>query len=262
MTDETHGTRIFGAALGRMGMPCGDIPDYLNFPHLQVMEVPADILLLPEHAALCRAIRRKVPEIICGTVMDPSVAGAVLQSASRNQLLEFAEQIIRILDILAKEEIRKVTLNPGLDSFPGGSAAEENLLYVLHRIAPALMKNRQTLLLPFRIPGAPQEVSRFLRNTLLPCVKARLDIHFCEPDVTAESAGMLLFETAALVFSYDADSGAHILKRHVQPWLDWKERFDCTCALPFLLSPFSQRQRMSFPEIKAWDELAQEFQNE
>lgn len=262
MSEETR-KRLFGMALGRIGMPETDIPDYLNFPHLQALELAPGVLLSPGQTDLRKKIFRNIKEIHAGPLMERTVTDAVLRGNFR-QRMEYAEEAVRILNGLAGAGIRDIALDCTLTDILCNAETEEALRLILRLLAPALLKNGQTLLLPWRIPSAvpPQEMTRFLRDTLLPCVKVRLETHPCEMDmpVNTACAGALLRETECFCFLFDADCGAHIVRNHILPWLKWQEQADRT--VPFFLAPISQRQRMSYPEAEAWERLASEFLNE
>ena len=256
--------RMFGMALGRIGMPAGDIPDYLNFPHLQALELSPGVLLSPGFADPRQDIFRHIRELHAGPLMERSVTDAVILYGDFRRRMEFAEEAVRILNTLAALGIRKIALDCTLSDIPRDEEGQEPFRQLLRLLAPALLRNGQTLLLPYRIPSEmpPQAMTELLRNTLLPCIKARLEIHPCEMKMPVDTtcAGQLRRETESFCFLFDADCGAHIVRNHILPWLKWME--DADRAVPFFLAPVSQRQRMTYPEAEAWERLAAEFLNE
>lgn len=263
MSEETR-KRLFGMALGRIGMPETDIPDYLNFPHLQALELAPGVLLSPEQADWRKDMFRNTKAIHAGPLMERAVTDAVILRGNFRRRMEYAEEAVRILNGLARHGIREIALDCTLNDILCDAEAEGSLRLILRLLAPALLANGQTLLLPCRLPSAvpPQEMTRLLRDTLLPCVKAQLELHPFEMDMPVDTAlaGALLRETESICFLFDADCGAHIVRNHILPWLKWQERADR--AVPFFLAPFSRRQRMTYPEAEAWERLAAEFLNE
>ena len=105
---------------------------------------------------------------------------------------------------------------------------EQEQLYhlILKGLAFTLERYSFTILLPFSIPTVSPELIlqavRFLRQTLLPWVKIRLDIHCHElsPGYDPESmAGMLFPEVRSLRFLYLAESGNVLVPEHILPWI-------------------------------------------
>lgn len=105
---------------------------------------------------------------------------------------------------------------------------EQMLLYrqVLKGLSCTLERFSFTILIPFSIPAADpgllEQTVRFLRNTLLPWVKLRLDVHCHElsPGYDPEQlAGMLLHEVRSVRFLYFAESGNILVPEHILPWI-------------------------------------------
>lgn len=97
---------------------------------------------------------------------------------------------------------------------------------ILKGLAFTLERCSFTLLLPFSIPAASpellQQAADFLRNSLLPWVKLRLDIHCHElsPGYDPETlAGALLHEVRSVRFLYFAESGNVLVPEHILPWI-------------------------------------------
>lgn len=254
--------RLFGMTLGRMELPPGDIPDFFTFPHFSAVELPV------EHwTKTSDKLQRPLPlggfrSVICGNIMETALCGVIARTLPARRK-EFANEAGRVLCKLAENGVSAAVLDCNLEEILGDPEAESAMRDILLRLAPILLKNGMTLILPFRAPSRhrPGELGRFLRRTLLPCVRTRLEVHPFEREApTPEtSGGALRLDLHSIVFVYDADSGSRIRKSHVRPWLDWTEHLGV--HVPFLLCPNSRRQRMALPEASVWDGIAEELQN-
>lgn len=115
----------------------------------------------------------------------------------------------------------------GLDLNSLLSPEKEKLYFALLKgLANVLERCSFTLLIPFSVPAASAEIVRqaslFLRKTMLPWVKLRLDIHAHEltPGYSPEElAGGLFFEVRSLRFLYLAETGNVLIPEHIIPWL-------------------------------------------
>lgn len=255
--------RLFGMALGRMELPSADIPDFFTFPHFSAVELPSEYWTKPADSGSRRSLPLdRFPSICCGNIMETALCGVIVRTLPGRRR-EFAEEAGRVLTELARKGIDSAVLDCNLEEILGDPGTEEAMRDILLRLAPVLLKNGMTLILPFRAPSrhSPGELSRFLRRTLIPCVKTRLEVHPFEGEVPKPetSGGTLRLDLHSVLFVYNADSGGRIRKSHVQPWLDWTEHLGV--RIPFLLCPKSQRQRMALPEASAWDRIAEELQN-
>lgn len=251
-------------ALGRMDLPAGDLPDFFTFPHFSAVELPVEYWTKTSSGPLNR---RVLPldgfrSVVCGNIMDSALCGVIVRTLSARRR-EFAEEAGRVLTSLAGKGVSSAVLDCNLEEILGDPEAEETMREILLRLAPVLLKHGMTLILPFRVPSrhAPGELGRFLRRTLLPCVRTRLEVHPFDRETPRpeQAGGALRLELQSILFVYDADSGSRIRKSHVRPWLDWMESLGV--RVPFLLCPKSQRQRMALPEASVWDGIAEEFQN-
>ena len=108
-------------------------------------------------------------------------------------------------------------------------APEREKLYltILKGLAFTLEQYNFTILLPFAIPAVSPEivrqVSAFLRKTLLPWVKLRLDVHAHElaPGFSPEElVGSLFTEIRSIRFLYLADAGNVLIPEHISPWVE------------------------------------------
>ena len=132
----------------------------------------------------------------------------------------------RNIESLSRKGISAGVLNLDLNVLL--SPEKEKLYFsLLKGLANILEQCSFTLLIPFSIPSASKEIVQqvplFLRRTMLPWVKLRLDIHAHElapgysPD---ELAGGLFSEVRSLRFLYLAEAGNVLIPEHVMPWLE------------------------------------------
>jgi hypothetical protein len=254
--------RLFGMALGRLNMPSAEIRDFAGMPHLHCAELPADAWLGSKRYVSFYKDETHYRELHCGSVMDPQVCRAIL-GAPEKHIRDFVMEASSVLKRLQSVGVEIVSLEFDLDEILTDPEAEQKLHLILQLLAPVLYHNKQTLLLPYRLPSQhePAEVLRFMRNTLSPWVKLRLDVHpydWKKEDDREKIALSLVFETRSVVFVYDADSGCRIQKDHVELWLRTLEKYGYKG--PFLLAPISRRQ-MSLPESESWDKIAETYLN-
>ena len=134
--------------------------------------------------------------------------------------------INRTIESLIQKKIFCGVLDFDLNSI---LAPEREKLYltILKGLAFTLEQYNFTILLPFAIPAASPEIVRqvpaFLRKTLLPWVKLRLDVHAHElaPGFSPqELAGNLFTEIRSIRFLYLADTGNVLIPEHISPWIE------------------------------------------
>ena len=134
--------------------------------------------------------------------------------------------INRTIENLAQKKIFYGVLDFDLNSI---LAPEREKLYltIIKGLAHNLERYNFTLLLPFAIPAASPEIVRqvpaFLRKTLLPWVKLRLDVHAHElaPGFAPEKLAENLFsEIRSIRFLYLADTGNVLIPEHISPWIE------------------------------------------
>ena len=133
--------------------------------------------------------------------------------------------INRNIETLAKKGITSGVLDLDLNSILS-SDRERLFLTILRGLANTLERYSFQLLIPFSIPSASPEIIRqvsvFLKRTLLPWVKLRLDIHAHElrPGFSVEELADGLFpEIRSIRFVYLADTGNVLIPEHIIPWL-------------------------------------------
>ena len=134
--------------------------------------------------------------------------------------------INRMIESLARKKIFSGVLNLDLNAILSQDR-EKLYLTIIKGLAYNLERFGFTLLIPFAIPSASPEivrqVSAFLRKTLLPQVKLRLDVHVHElaPGFSPETlAGGMFTEIRSIRFLYLADTGNVLIPEHILPWIE------------------------------------------
>lgn len=119
---------------------------------------------------------------------------------------------------------------------------EDLYLKILKGFANVLEQSSFTILLPVSVPFVPDagalQILYFLRRTLLPWVKIRLDVycHELAPGYSPENiAGPLFPEIRAIRFLYQADSGNVLIPEHILPWVGALAEFGFRG--PYLFTP-------------------------
>jgi len=242
----------FGMALARMNMPVSELHDFLNVPQFDAIEVPAECFeqFSPEIAS--KLTPQRFEHIHCGGLLEYQLTRNI-PLCGRSIQDRFISEAVIVLNRLAASGIGFAALEFAMNDVLGSKTETENVRYILKKLAPVLREFEITLLLPFRIPvqsdSEAEAMMKFLRDSLVPDVKVRLDIHShaLPRNFTPEkTAGLLRYETKSLMFVYDADSGNRLMPNHVIPWISYMEEVGVNG--PFLVSPQSHNQRMSLPE--------------
>lgn len=132
----------------------------------------------------------------------------------------------RTIESLSQKGIDTGVLNFDLNSMLSPER-EKLYLTIIKGVANSLERYNFQLLIPFSIPAASPEIIRqvpeFLRRTLLPWVKLRLDVHAHEltPGFSPEEhAGGLFSEIRSIRFLYLADTGNVLIPEHILPWIE------------------------------------------
>lgn len=255
----------FGLALGTLGMGLNGVRDYADFPVFSAIEFPLE-MFTTDHAELFRRIPHdKYHEVHCSGIMDRDLSGTIA-FAPRNLQNDFADQAVQILDQICAGNCFTATLECDMDQIFNDSEARDSLIYLLHRMTPALLKNKMTLLLPFRLPTYSPErsgmMNKFLRDSMIPGLKLRLDIHpfDIEPGTTPdELIGPLFREVRSIMLHYDADCGSRISAKIIRSWAEIFDVYDFSG--PFFLAPYSQRHRMVYPQAESFAKIVSDLRN-
>ena len=248
-------TMTFGMAFSRIGMPPVEIRDYLDFSAFSAMELPWEMFADADSDPVILSLRkdafRSGKTIICGSLMESRLSRGIIFAEDKFQK-DFARQLANALQFLVSCGIRTATLDCPLENLLASDEAQNDMRNILLAAAPVLIREKMTLLLPCTIPasGSLSAALRFMRNTLIPGVKLKLEIMPWHPDFAktpvAEQLGTLLFEAGSILFRYDADCGNRIMKEQVKPVIAALKKVNYTGTV--LLAPMSQRNRMTYPE--------------
>ncbi len=244
----------FGIAFSRIGADPAVISDYLPYQELNVLELPWEAVGSEVHEEARKRNRR----ILCGSIADARLSAMILSDdVDRKMRSSFAAQLRKAVAHLAEHDIHTATLDCAVSDILASSAAAELREFLLE-IAPALIKHKFTLLLPYSIPSdhKPEDVMLLFRNTLIPNIKLNLNVFPWQlpPDCEPKSiAGRLGYETRVLTFRYDADCGHKLLPAHLKKWLTI-----LPARTDVLLAPFSLRNRMLAAEAEHYSVLVRE----
>ena len=218
----------FGMALASSGVPVDKLADFLVLPDaFSAVELPVELLERKEASYLLARVLRGFRSVQIGSIIDSDVARN-LPFSSESLFQEFAAYTEKMLTLFHSIGIRTVTFDPRMNDILNDSRTLNATLHLLKLIAPVLNRTGMTLLLPFSLPCADSELPgrlvQFLRRSMIPELKVRLDIkpHEIPRKLTVPSvlAGTLLLEVRSVLFRYDADAGNVLLPAHLLPWLE------------------------------------------
>ncbi len=259
-------TMTFGMAFSRIGMPPAEIRDYLSFTAFSAMELPWEALSDsdPETAKIRKDATRSGRTVICGSLMDSRLSRGILFAEDKFQK-DFSIQLANALQFLAANGIRTATLDCPLENVLSSQETQNDLRKILLGAAPVLIREKMTLLLPCSIPaaGSLSSALQFMRNTMIPGVKLKLDLLPWHPEymkkTVSEHLGSLLLETENVTFRYDADCGNRIMKEQVQAVIAELKKVNFTGTV--LLAPMSQGNRMAYPEACQFSGILEELKD-
>ena len=171
----------FGMAYAAAGVPASKLADCLAFPDkFSAIELPAETLELKEASYLLARVLRSYKLVQTGSIIDSDVARN-LPFSSESLFQEFAAYTEKLLTLFHSIGIRTVTFDPHMNNVLGDERALNSMLRLLRLIAPVLNRTGITLLLPISLPCAdsaqPVRLIRFLRESMIPELKVRLDIN-------------------------------------------------------------------------------------
>ena len=258
----------FGMALAASGLPVRNImvcSDSLK--EFDAVEFPVEILELKEASRLLAGAINGFQYLHIGSIIDREVA-CNLPYASESLYNEFAAYTEKIVHLLDSIGIHTVTFDPGMNSVLTDPRTLASMLRMLKLIAPVLQRTGVVLLLPFSLPcrgkETPEMLIDFLRASMIPNLKVRLDIHPLEisrvrtlPD---RLAGTLLLEVRSVLFRYDADSGNVLIPEHVKPWIEALHPLGFRG--PFMAAPASSGAERFPHEADEWSALIHTLRTE
>ncbi len=261
MMDYGNDTMTFGMAFSRIGMPPAEIRDYLGFPVFTAMELPWEAF--SDSDPVQKDAARSGKTVICGSMMDSRLSRGILFAEDKFQK-DFSVQLANALQFLASNGIRTATLDCPLENVLASMETQNDLRKILLGAAPVMIREKMTLLLPCSIPAAgASSAMQFMRNTMIPGVKLKLDLMPWHPEYMKtplpELLGSLLLETENITFRYDADCGNRIMKEQVQAVVSELKKVNFTGTV--LLAPMSQGNRMTYPEACRFSGILEELKD-
>lgn len=206
------------------------------------------------------------PRIVTGSFVNSSVMEGLLQSSSK-MLNGFVQELSDLFEKLSRMQIKYLSFDlPFLEILRENDACKmENLHHLLKKLLPSLTRNDQILLLPFPVPSPDpemdwQKVNSFLRKSMTPLIKLRLDVY--PHELTRKSdlfalCGLLGFDTKEVVLHYNADRGETLVKEHVLLLIRYLLSYGFQGS--FLISPLSRDGRFMMPEAAHFAEILKEI---
>lgn len=257
----------FGMAFSPSGVPssaCLPLPEFLS--KFDSMEMPVEILELKDAAKHLAGAINGFQYFHAGSVIDPEVAKNLPRS-SESLYQEFADYAEKIFPLLAEKGIRTVSFDPGMNAILNDPSSAASVMRLLRMIESAVLRSNIQILLPFSLPYAgketPDDMVHFLRSSMIPGLKVRLDIHphkippgAMNPD---SLAGTLLLEVKSLMIRYDAGAGNFPVAEHILPWV--KKLYSIGMHGPFFSAPSGIPFDRFAHEAEIWAEIIKGLRN-
>lgn len=253
----------FGVAFAECGLEGRQVAELLEIPGYDAAQLPADALDSKPVRESLKTLPLK--SLHLGMLMDKAVSRNIA-TAPQGMRRGFHEQAGRILEKAAEAGISTASLDLSLETALGDLGLRDAALATARGLAPAMQRTGIAITLPFRIPqfASPNSLSMasFLRDGMLPGLKARLDIHphelpkQCKPKELLKG---LEFETRSVLFIYDADSGNRLVKGHIAPWVEILA--SAGFKGPFLLCPQTKSLQRLSSEIDSLSKFVRGMRN-
>ncbi|MBQ9337948.1 MAG: hypothetical protein IJS14_11705 [Lentisphaeria bacterium] len=254
----------FGFASARLELTPERFAECADRKNFRAAELPSEYLAgLPVNEL--ENLRKRYPVLHCGNLLTPSLATLILD-AGRNMQREFVRTCAGIFRRMADLKLPAAALDFSLQQTLRDAGRRKILSGLLRELHPALHETGVTLLLPVRLPlpdpAWKETVTGFLRGTMIPRLKLRLEIypHELKQDFSPEDlAGTFRLETGSVLFCCNADCGNRLLRQHLTPWM----RYYALTGFPgpFLFCPFSQENRLAAAESESYSRLVEELSN-
>ena len=171
---------VFGFAVAKTNLPVSRLPDAAEFKSFEALEIQHEQL---DAMSVFRreALLERFPVVHGGNLMDKSLSRNIISAPVKIQD-DFVAESARLLKMIAAQyRLHTVALDLSAGSAIADPVQKEALRRILRRLYPFLLENGQTLLLPFRLPVlggcSAAELASFLRETMIPSIKVRLDIY-------------------------------------------------------------------------------------
>ena len=254
----------FGFASARLELTPERFPECADRKNFQAAELPFEYLSgLPDFEL--EKLRKRYRLLHCGNLLAPSLTTLILD-AGKNMQREFVRTCAGLFRRLAELQLSAGALDFSLVQTLQDDERRKILSGLLRKLHPALQETGITLLLPMRLPltdpALREKITGFLRDTMIPRLKLRLEIypHELKQDFSPEAlAGTFRLETGSVLFCCNADCGNRLLRQHLTPWM----RYYALTGFPgpYLFCPFSQGNRLAAVESESYSRLSEELSN-
>ena len=252
----------FGFASARLELTpdrFAECADRKNFP---AAELPFEFLSGRPEKEL-EKLRKRYRLLHCGNLLTPSLSTLILDAGS-NMQREFVRTCTGIFKRMKELQLPAGALDFSLVQTLQDDQRRKILAGLLRKLHPVLQETGITLLLPVHLPlpdpALREKITGFLRDTMIPQLKLRLEIypHELKQDFSPDGlAGTFRLETGSVLFCCNADCGNRLLRQHLTPWM----RYYALTGFPgpFLFCPFSQDNRLAATESELYSRLAEEL---
>ena len=254
----------FGFASARLELTPERLAECADRKTFQAAELPFEYLAgLPEHEL--EKLRKRYRLLHCGNLLAPSLTTLILD-AGKNMQREFVRTCAGLFRRMAELQLPAGALDFSLVQTLRDDERRKIFFGLLRKLHPALQETGITLLLPVHLPlpdpAWKVKITGFLRETMIPRLKLRLEIwpHELKQDFSPEDlAGTFRLETGSVLFCCNADCGNRLLRQHLTPWM----RYYALTGFPgpYLFCPFSQSNRLAAVESEQYSRLAEELAN-
>ena len=254
----------FGFASARLELAPERFAECADRKNFQAAEMSFEYLSgLPDREM--EKLRKRYRLLHCGNLLAPSLTTLILD-AGKNMQREFVRTCAGLFRRMAELQLPAGALDFSLVQTLQDDERRKILSGLLRKLHPAMQETGITLLLPVRLPLSDpawkEKITGFLRETMIPHLKLRLEIypHELKQNFSPEAlAGTFRLETGSVLFCSNADAGNRLLRQHLTPWM----RYYALTGFPgpFLFCPFSQDNRLAAAESESYSRLTEELGN-
>jgi len=231
-----------GFSLSWSGMDAAALSESFSLPGIDALELPLETI--PQKRMDKLYATHPELRLHGGRLIDKSISQNLTMAPLKMQR-SFAGQAVKIIERAKANGFSTVSLDLGLESALGDPELRQKALELIRLLAPALLKSNLVLELPCRVPslvapGWPAQLALFIKDCMVPGVKASLEVHPHElqPDFQPQALIRgLEFDVSSVILMYNVDSGNRIVKAHLEPWAALLARFGFYG--PYLLCPKS-----------------------
>ena len=260
-----EGKGCFGISCVSSSLPVAtllEIGDQEGFSAMELLETQLDALNIQQR----NKVMEYFPLITGGGLVSPSFASTLLH-CDKKMMEDFVCNVEKVFQKFSLWNVKKVTFDLPLDEMleRGDREEEENLLLLLKKLYPVLVRLNMYILLPCRIRSSftgklREKVSNFLRRCMSPSVKLHLQFYPHELDKNTDLASLcayLGFDTKNVTISYNADKGETLVKGHLYPILEYLCHYSYRGSI--LLSPLSRDDSFAMNEASKYAAFLKEI---